>query len=462
MTADQQKPEASISVILIDDDPLVRKLISKHLTQEGYSIETFENAEDGIAAFQENNSDIVISDIHLPNMSGLELLTEIKKISTATEVIIISGDADKSAAITALHNGAFDMFEKPIDLSLITTTIKRTVRYQDALRKCEALGAQVEMLSTRESERWNINSFIGESKPVKSILDQVSKLAKNDKISVLIRGESGTGKELIAHAIHYGSARSGNPIIPVNCSAIPDDLAESTFFGHTKGSFTGAVSDKKGCFETADGGTLFLDEIGDMPPAIQIKLLRVLEDEVVVPVGANKGKKVNVRIIAATNANLEERVADGTFREDLYFRLARFTLKMPTLNERRKDIPLLADNFAEKICHEMAMTKPKLSEDFMKALMDMDYTGNVRQLRNVIERSLILCSDDELTSEHLLDLSPKDRTFDTDQESGLAIPENLKEAETWLIKRAIKNADGNISEAARRLGVTRAKIYRYK
>ena len=251
-------------------------------------------------------------------------------------------------------------------------------------------------------------------------------------------------------------------MVPVNCSAIPDDLAESMFFGHLKGSFTGATADRKGCFEVADGGTLFLDEIGDMPTGIQIKLLRVLEDETVMPVGAMKGRKVDVRIIAATNSDLEQKVKDGIFREDLYYRLARFTIRMPLLRDRKGDIPLLTEYFVKKISDEMAVPVPVISSGFADALSAMPLTGNVRELRNIIERAMIVCSGSELEVEHLqsgggIILGAQSTEIDTSE-----IPENLKEAEAWLIKRSIDRAGGNISKAARALGITRAKIYRYK
>lgn len=457
---DVKIPESSIRIILVDDDPMACELISRHLGKESYNVEVYHNAEDGLAAFKEAPAGIVITDLHLPGMNGIELLSEIKKLQTHTEVIIISGDADKEAAISALHQGAFDMFEKPLDLKKISATIHRTAKYQEALRKCESLDAQVRRITDMEGERWSVEGFIGKSKAVQGVIKQVRQLQKNDRISVLIRGESGTGKELVAHAIHYGSTRSSNPIVPINCSAVPDDLAESMFFGHIKGSFTGAAADKKGCFEAADGGTLFLDEIGDMLPAIQIKLLRVLEDGLVMPVGATGGRKVDVRVIAATNADLDAKVKQGAFREDLYYRLARFTIDIPPLRDRKNDIPLLTEHFVDRISSDMAIQRPRVSSGFKDALVNRDFKGNVRELRNIIERAIIICAGDELRPEHILDTGlhkSAASAVDTGE-----IPENLKEAEAWLIKRAIERCNGNISEAARRLGITRAKIYRYK
>ncbi len=462
MTEKKEHPESSISVMLVDDDPNIRKLISKHLKHERYEVQSFGNAEDCLKAFKKSPVDIVITDLHLPKMNGIELLSKIKQLKTITEVIIISGDADKDVAINALHQGAFDLFEKPIVMRKISATIQRTVRYQDVMRKCNQLGAQVELMTNREEERWNC--FIGNSKVVNDVLAQVDNLQKNDKISVLIRGESGTGKELIAHAIHYGSTRSKKPIVPINCSAIPDELAESMFFGHIKGSFTGATVDRKGCFEEADEGTLFLDEIGDMPPAIQIKLLRILEDEIVMPVGATKGRKVNVRIIAATNSDLEQKVSDGEFREDLYYRLARFAINIPPLRDRKEDIPLLVDFFVAKISGEMGIATPTITDQFHHEMSKRSFAGNVRELRNMVERAMIICSGSELDVEHLYsagDLIGASSSTPAVGLSDIKIPDDLRDAEVWLIKRAIDRANGNISEAARILGITRAKIYRH-
>jgi len=284
---------------------------------------------------------------------------------------------------------------------------------------------------------------------------------------VLITGESGTGKELIARAIHYGSTRAAEPFIAVNCVAVPGDLAESMFFGHTKGAFTGALADRKGCFEMADGGTLFLDEIGDMPAQLQAKLLRVLEDGMITPVGASQPKKVDVRIIAATNADLDAQIASGAFRQDLYFRLARYIVQTPPLRERREDIPLLAGHFVKILSAEMGLHPPTLRTDALNALKAYDFPGNVREMKNIIERALIECGGDPISAEHLHLRKSASASIPkvapaAAAESALPsdIPLNLEQAEEALIQRALAQTNGNVTEAARLLGINRTRIYR--
>jgi DNA-binding NtrC family response regulator len=297
------------------------------------------------------------------------------------------------------------------------------------------------------------------------VLANVELLRSFPGTNVLITGESGTGKELIARAVHHSSARSRGPFVPVNCVAIPAELAESMLFGHVKGAFTGAVADRKGCFELADGGTLFLDEIGDMPSALQAKLLRVLEDGEIMPVGASRSKRVDVRVVAATNADFDERIAAGTFRQDLYFRLARYTIEMPSLRDRAEDVPLLAAHFLGVFAGEMGMPRPELTGAALAQLTGYAFPGNVRELKNIIERALIESRGRAIEPVHLrLPPAPR-RTAQAavpiaSEHRAAPLPLNLEAAEQALIQRALQETDGNVAEAARLLGVNRSRIYR--
>lgn len=451
--------------MVVDDDPQVLGAISQRLQREGYVVRCFRDGRECIAEFKQSQAEIVITDLRMPGMDGMAVLREIKQMAPSTEVLIITGNADKEAAINALHLGAFDLFEKPVSLKEISERLKRTVRYQQVVRDRQRLADQMSFMSRREAERWGVGNFIGHSEATAKILEEIRALQKTDRTTVLITGESGTGKELVARAIHFGGTRAAFPFVPVNCSAIPGDLAESLLFGHLRGSFTGAIADRKGHFEVAHGGTLFLDEIGDMPPNIQTKLLRVLEDGTILPIGSVSNRIVDARIIAATNADIEARVRAGTFREDLYYRLAGYTIAISPLRQRKEDIPPLISHFVRLLSEEMAISVPETGEEFMKALKAYDFPGNVRELKNVIERALIDASGSCLDAAHLHLAG----IFRTPAVSGGtvwgkaeedALPMNLKEAEMTLAKRAVARAKGNVAEAARMMGISRARTYR--
>jgi DNA-binding NtrC family response regulator len=307
--------------------------------------------------------------------------------------------------------------------------------------------------------------FIGQSRMIRKILQDIERLHQFANTSVLVTGESGTGKELVARAIHHGSPRAGAPFIPVNCVAIPSELAESMLFGHLKGSFTGAISDRKGWFELADGGTLFLDEIGDMPIALQAKLLRVLEDGEITPVGASQPRRVDVRVISATNADLGGKIASGDFRQDLYFRLARFIVQTPPLRERSEDVPILCAHFLQLFSEEMGMAAPRLTPEALDWLGSYTFPGNVRELKNLIERALIASSGKPIERKHVqVSVTPapagSTREVRAASPAFAHLPLNLDEAENALIQRALEQTQGNVAEAARLLGVNRSRIYR--
>jgi len=344
-------------------------------------------------------------------------------------------------------------------------------RRREAETALKVADEQLAALSGPETSRWNLAGLIGQSRLVQKIIGDICRLHQFAHTTVLITGESGTGKELIARAIHFESPRASAAYIPVNCVAIPGELAESMLFGHIKGAFTGATTDRKGYFELAHGGTLFLDEIGDMPLTLQVKLLRVLEDGCVTPVGAAEARRVDVRVIAATNADLAERIAAGTFRQDLYFRLARYTVTTPPLRERREDLPLLVAHFLHTFAAEMGRQPPALSAPALAVLQQYHFPGNVRELKNIIERALI--DSDGATIEprhlHLLQRAATTvtaaaaaaPTLSKERETRAAdLPLNLAEAEDLLIQRALQQTEGNIADAARLLGVHRTRIYR--
>lgn len=461
----------SVNVLVADDDPAVGQLITTYLQRIGCQTRTFTDSRACLAEVKHAPPDIVITDLYMPDLDGLALLREVKQRSPSTDVIVVTGGADKDAAIQALRLGAFDFFEKPFSGEELTETITRTVRYRTAVAERDRFEAQLSFVSAREAERWGIEAFVGKSEAIQKLLHDVRLLQGSGGTSVLITGESGTGKELVARAVHFGSPRASRPFIPVNCSAIPAELAESTLFGHVKGAFTGATADQKGCFELADEGTVFLDEICDMPLTLQCKLLRVLEDGIVTPVGLNTGRFVNVRVVAATNGDMKSRVEDGRFRADLFYRLAGFTLHLPPLRERPGDIALLARHFARTLAGEMGLSTPGFHRAALEVLQEYRFPGNVRELKNMIERALITCGGQEVRAEHLLFLDvgsgrPRPPASSAPASgspaSAAAVdgPLNLREAERAAVRRAMQTAGGNVSEAARLLGITRSKLHR--
>jgi DNA-binding NtrC family response regulator len=442
-------------------------LIKGLLSAAECSVQCFTDARKGLAAFLDNPTDIVITDVKMPGgLDGLALLKILKEQNPLIEVIVMTGSADKNVAIQALRLGAFDFLEKPFTPEDLLATVKRTVHYRAIAQNAEGLVDRLSLMTRQESERWGIEAFVGTSSAIHKILLDIRMLQRTPNTSVLITGESGTGKELVARAIHYGSDRSIRPFVAVNCAAVPSELADSMLFGHVRGAFTGAAADRKGCFEMADRGTVFLDEIGDMPLSIQAKLLRVLEDGIVVPVGATQGLKTNVRIVSATNASLESKIASGTFRSDLFYRLATFPFILPPLRERAEDIPLLARHFALKLSLEMGLPCPDFKEETVILLKKQFFPGNVRELKNRIERALIECAGKSIAPENL-HFQEKPLAGDTHRaEEGATapgfdeIPVNLRAAERLLARRALAKANGNVSAAAQQMGISRAKFYR--
>ena len=368
-------------ILIIEDEAAIRRVLTKILTEENDSYQV-EEAEDGLKGFEKiknSDYDLVLCDIKMPKMDGVEVLEAAKKIKPEIPIVMISGHGNMETAIQTMRLGAFDYISKPPDLNRLLNTVR------NALDKKQLI-VENKILKKKVSKS---HEMIGESEAISHIKNLVDKVAITEA-RVLITGPNGTGKELVAHQLHEKSARSKFPLIEVNCAAIPSELIESELFGHVKGAFTSAVKDRAGKFEAADGGTIFLDEIGDMSLPAQAKVLRALQENMITRVGADKDLKVNVRVIAATNKDLKKEISEGRFREDLYHRLAVILIKVPALNDRREDIPLLLKHFANKIAEEQGTAAKTFSKQAIKLLKEYDWTGNIRELRNVVERLIIL------------------------------------------------------------------------
>jgi len=368
-------------ILIIEDEASIRRVLIKILTEENDAY-IVEEAQDGIAGFEKiknHDYDLVLCDIKMPKMDGVDLLEAVKKIKPEIPVVMISGHGDMETAIQTMRLGAFDYISKPPDLNRLLNTVR------NALDK-KQLVVENKILKKKVSKNYEM---VGESDAIDQIRTMIEKVAPTEA-RVLITGPNGTGKELVAHQLHEKSDRVNFPIIEVNCAAIPSELIESELFGHVKGAFTSAVRDRAGKFEAADGGTIFLDEIGDMSLSAQAKVLRALQENMITRVGADKDIKINVRVIAATNKDLKTEIAEGRFREDLYHRLAVILIKVPSLNERRDDIPLLIEHFTEKIASEQGNAPKFFSDEAINLLKEYDWTGNIRELRNVVERLIIL------------------------------------------------------------------------
>jgi len=367
-----------MKILIVDDEKAIRYSLKEILEMENYQVETAENGEEGLQKAEKEKFDAIFCDIKMPVMDGTEMLSKLIEEGIETPVVMVSGHADISTAVDCIKKGAFDFIEKPLDLNRILITLKNATDKASLVTETKILKKKVYG-----------QQMIGESEGIRHVRDMVEKVAPTDA-SVLITGANGSGKELVARALHQQSQRSMMPYVEVNCAAIPSELIESELFGHEKGSFTSAIKQHKGKFEQADGGTLFLDEIGDMSLAAQAKVLRVLQERKISRVGSDKDITVNVRVVSATNKNLAEEIRKGNFREDLYHRLSVIVIKVPTLDERKDDIPLLVNHFLDQICSESAMPRKEFSPDAVKMLMEKSWTGNIRELRNVVERLLIL------------------------------------------------------------------------
>jgi DNA-binding NtrC family response regulator len=436
-------------VLIVDDEKVIRDSLELLLKEEGYKADTSADGEDALQKIKQEDYDIVITDIKMPKIDGIELMQQAKDISPNSFFIIMTAYASVNTAIEALRKGAYDYLIKPVEFDDVILRLKRLISYKK-------LAMENISLRQRYSTETGFQNIIGKSESMKKVFDLILRVSATNS-NVLIVGKSGTGKELVAKAIHYNGLRKEQIFLPVNCGAIAENLIESELFGHKKGAFTGATEDKLGLFKVADSGTIFLDEIAELPLGLQVKLLRVLEDKQFIPVGGTRPVTTDVRIIAATNQNLFERVKAGEFREDLYYRLNVVEIKLPTLNERREDIPLLVNHFIEKFRTEMGRKIIGVDNETMRLLVNYDWRGGVRELENVIERAIIFAKEEIITindlSDYLIGSSYND-----------AFPDSLNDAmhifEREHIIKTIKKFDYNKEEAAKMLQIGLSSLYR--
>lgn len=367
-----------MKILVVDDERAIRNSLKEILSDEGYDVDIAENGPDALALVDKEKYNIIFSDIKMPGMDGMELLEKLVSDGCEAAIVMISGHGDIDVAVECIKKGAYDFIQKPLDLNRILITIKNATDKVSLVKETKALKKKVYG-----------QQMVGESEPIRHVKEIIEKVAGTDA-RVLITGSNGSGKELVARSLHQQSNRSSMPYVEVNCAAIPSELIESELFGHEKGSFTSAIKQHKGKFEQADGGTLFLDEIGDMSLPAQAKVLRVLQEKKLSRVGSDKDIDVDVRVIAATNKNLKEEIAKGNFREDLYHRLSVIVIEVPKLDERKEDIPLLVEHFVNQISTESGMAPKTFSPEAIRMLQEHSWTGNIRELRNVVERLLIL------------------------------------------------------------------------
>ena len=454
-------------ILLVDDQSSIRLTLTALLKQAGHNLSQAANAEDALKKITQNDFDIVLTDLNLGDASGMEVLKAAKKNNPKTEVIVLTGYGSVETAVDAMKSGAIDYLSKPIDSEELNLAVARATERQRLRSEVTRLRAEVEQKVTP-------GSIVAAGEAMRRVLEMVGRVAPTDA-AVLITGESGTGKELVARAIHQNSKRKDEAFVPINCGALPENLLESELFGHVKGAFTGAVQNKKGLFEEADGGTLFLDEIGETTPATQVKLLRVLQDFEVRRVGSNTGLKVDVRIIAATNQRLQERIQEGSFREDLYYRLQVILLQLPPLRERKEEILPLVDHYLQMNASKFNKPVKGLSDDARAALHEYSWPGNVRELANVVERAVILARGDVVQPEDfalttggsLLADALRQRVAAPANEASNEVsngvlesgtPKSLRDMERNFINESLQRHNGQTQAAAMELGLSTSAL----
>lgn len=445
------------SILIIDDEPLMRISISDALAEDGYEVAESGLKEEGVSLIRNRHFDIVITDLRLPDGDGIEVLKETRKQSPDTMVIMITAFGSVDTAVDAMKFGAYDYITKPFSMDELLLMVKRVVRLQD-------LETENTMLKEQMEGKYDFSGIVGKSEKIKEVFDKVRTVAQTDS-TVLLLGESGTGKELIANAIHYNSGRKDGPFVKINCAALPETLLEAELFGYEKGAFTGAVKQKKGRFELADRGTIFLDEIGELPPSVQVKLLRVLQEKELDRLGGTGTISVDVRIVCATQRDLKKEVAEGAFREDLFYRLNVVPLVLPPLRDRKEDILLLADHFLDYYSSQYSKPKRHFSTGAKEFLLKHPFPGNVRELENAVERAVVLSKGDEV--------EPWDLSEEAEEEmndcfkvmrkikgtGGAQLQTAMKEFEKQYIIKVLEEAKGNKSLAAKLLGVSRKTLW---
>ncbi len=442
------------SILIIDDEEAQRNILKGYLEKKGYKIYSASSGLEGIELVRKNIVDIVLSDYKMPDKTGLEVLETVKEINPEISFVILTAYGTVENAVKAMRLGAFDYISKPVDLDELDLLLERIIENKN-------LKSEILLLKNQLKEKFKIDSFISQSPKMEEVLS-IAARAADSKATVLITGESGTGKEVLAKSIHYTSSRKDKPFVAVNIPALPETLLESELFGHEKGAFTGAEKSKKGRFEIADGGTIFLDEIGDIPLNLQVKLLRVLQEHQIERVGSVENINIDVRIIAATHQNLEQKIKDGSFREDLFYRLNIVSLHIPPLRERKEDILPLIEHFVNKYSIENNKQNLSLSKEAVDLLIKYNYPGNVRELENIIERAVVLCRGELITVNDLPNVIKgfKGEQF-IEKSSDASLIEQVEALEKKLIFDALSKANGNQSQAGRMLGLTERNL-RYK
>jgi two-component system, NtrC family, response regulator AtoC len=438
-------------ILVVEDEDKLRRVIELQLTSAGFEVDKASTAEEGLKIV--DRADMVLTDLKLPNMDGLHFLALIRRQNAQVPVVMMTAYGSVETAVEAMKAGATDFVLKPFSLDHLMQVVHKALEMRELRDENRQLKAEL-------GRRYEFDNIIGRSGPMQEIFATIERVAPS-RATVLLTGESGVGKDLIARAIHFHSPRKDKPLVKINCTAIPENLMESELFGYEKGAFTGAQTSKPGKFEQADSGTVFLDEIGDVPASIQVKLLRVLQEREFERLGSNLTRHIDVRLVAATNQDLRAALEQGTFREDLYYRLNVVPINIPPLRERKQDIPFLANHFVRKLAPDTGSRVERITDAAMEKLMAYHWPGNVRELENVIERSLVMVSGTELDASDIkLESAPRPRPQSGDAHF---LPEGvtLDEYEQEIIREALKRADGNKSQAARLLGLTRNAL-RYR
>ncbi len=443
----------AFDILLVDDEETFRESVKNILGTCGYDVDVCSCGKEAITALKKNHFDLVLLDLVLPDIDGLSILKEIKKISPETQVIILTAFGNIESAVHAMKIGAYDYLTKSLNLYELKMVVKRAIENM-------RLKMDANLYFRSKREQYSFENYVFKSDSMKEVLSLLEKAIEMDETTVLLEGETGTGKELFAKIIHYHGKRQNKPFVAINCASIPENLMESELFGHEKGAFTGATSQKKGLFEVADGGTFFLDEVGEMPPSVQAKFLRVLQEKQFRRLGGLKNIKVDVRIISATSSNLKKKVKEGVFRSDLFYRLNVFPIYLPPLRDRKEDIIPLCELFLKKFSKKLKKNVKKIDPRAKQILLSYRYPGNIRELENIIERAVILASSDTIMPNHI-PLDEKGESCDEGETVEFKFGDTkIYDFEKELLKRALHISSGNITKAAKLIGISRFSFTR--